>query len=65
MFDVRKFGWFFLIFSIDMSNSFFQFWLYAAPAARMSALQGLRVIGIATHDSIGIGEDGPTHQPIA
>lgn len=41
------------------------FWLYAAPAARMSALQGLRFIGIATHDSIGIGEDGPTHQPIA
>ena len=32
---------------------------------RMAALQGLRVIGVATHDSIGIGEDGPTHQPIA
>lgn len=41
------------------------FWLYAAPAARMSALQRLRFIGIATHDSIGIGEDGPTHQPVA
>ena len=41
------------------------FWLYAAPAARMSALQGLRFIGIGTHDAIGIGEDGPTHQPIA
>ena len=41
------------------------FWLYAAPAARMSALQKLRFIGIATHDAIGIGEDGPTHQPIA
>lgn len=48
-----------------LSRSFFQFWIYAAPAARMSALQGLRLIGIATHDSIGIGEDGPTHQPIA
>lgn len=46
-------------------STFFMFWLYAAPAARMSALQGLRVIGIATHDSIGTGEDGPTHQPIA
>ncbi|KAF8891153.1 Transketolase, thiamine diphosphate binding domain-containing protein [Mucidula mucida] len=44
---------------------FFMFWLYAAPAARMTALQKLRTIGIATHDSIGIGEDGPTHQPIA
>jgi dihydroxyacetone synthase len=31
----------------------------------MSALQKIRFIGIATHDSIGIGEDGPTHQPIA
>ncbi len=41
------------------------FWIYAAPAARMSALQKLRFIGIATHDAIGIGEDGPTHQPIA
>ncbi len=46
-------------------STFFMFWLYAAPAARMSALQGLRFIGIATHDAIGIGEDGPTHQPIA
>lgn len=34
------------------------FWLYAAPAVRMSALQQLRFIGIATHDAIGIGEDG-------
>ena len=46
-------------------STFFMFWLYAAPAARMSALQKLRFIGIATHDAIGIGEDGPTHQPIA
>jgi len=50
---------------IPVCSTFFMFWLYAAPAARMSALQGLRLIGIATHDSIGIGEDGPTHQPIA
>lgn len=39
-------------------STFFMFWLYAAPAARMAALQKLRFIGIATHDSIGIGEDG-------
>lgn len=40
------------------------FYLYAAPAVRMGALQHLQVIHAATHDSIGIGEDGPTHQPI-
>lgn len=39
-------------------STFFMFWIYAAPAARMAALQQLRSIGIATHDSIGIGEDG-------
>ncbi|KAK4686889.1 dihydroxyacetone synthase, partial [Tremellales sp. Uapishka_1] len=50
---------------IPIMTTFFMFWLYAAPAARMSALQKLRFIGIATHDSIGTGEDGPTHQPIA
>ena len=41
------------------------FYLYAAPGVRMAALQGLQQIHIATHDSIGTGEDGPTHQPIA
>lgn len=40
------------------------FYLYAAPGIRMGALQGLQQIHIATHDSIGTGEDGPTHQPI-
>lgn len=40
------------------------FYLYAAPAVRMGALQQLQVIHVATHDSIGMGEDGPTHQPI-
>jgi len=40
------------------------FYLYAAPAVRMGALQHLHVIHAATHDSIGMGEDGPTHQPI-
>lgn len=46
-------------------STFFMFWLYAAPAARMAALQRLRIIGIATHDGLGLGEDGPTHQPIS
>lgn len=46
-------------------STFFMFWLYAAPAARMAALQKLRFIGIATHDGLGLGEDGPTHQPVS
>jgi dihydroxyacetone synthase len=37
---------------------------YAAPGVRMGALSELQVIHIATHDSIGTGEDGPTHQPV-
>jgi transketolase len=37
---------------------------YARPAIRLSALQRARVIYVMTHDSIGLGEDGPTHQPI-
>lgn len=45
-------------------SSFFMFYLYAAPAVRMGALQHLHIIHAATHDSIGMGEDGPTHQPI-
>lgn len=49
---------------IPVISTFFMFFLYAAPAIRMSALQKLRLIGVATHDSIGIGEDGPTHQPV-
>lgn len=49
---------------IPVTSSFFMFYLYAAPAVRMGALQKLQVIHAATHDSIGAGEDGPTHQPI-
>lgn len=49
---------------LPVTSSFFMFYLYAAPAVRMGALQKLRVIHVATHDSIGAGEDGPTHQPI-
>ncbi|GME68939.1 unnamed protein product [[Candida] boidinii] len=50
---------------IPITSSFYMFYLYAAPALRMAALQELKAIHIATHDSIGAGEDGPTHQPIA
>jgi dihydroxyacetone synthase len=50
---------------IPVTSSFFMFYIYAAPGIRMGALQGLQQIHIATHDSIGTGEDGPTHQPIA
>lgn len=49
---------------VPVTSSFFMFYLYAAPAVRMGALQHLQVIHVATHDSIGMGEDGPTHQPI-
>lgn len=49
---------------VPITSSFFMFYLYAAPAVRMGALQHLQVIHAATHDSIGMGEDGPTHQPI-
>ena len=50
---------------LPVTSSFFMFYIYAAPGVRMGALQGLQVIHVATHDSIGTGEDGPTHQPIA
>lgn len=49
---------------IPVTSSFFMFYLYASPAVRMGALQRLQVIHAATHDSVGMGEDGPTHQPI-
>lgn len=45
-------------------SGFFVFSDYMKPAMRLSALMKLPVINILTHDSIGIGEDGPTHQPI-
>lgn len=45
-------------------GTFLNFVSYAAGALRLSALSGHPVIWVATHDSIGLGEDGPTHQPI-
>jgi len=44
--------------------TFFVFLDYLKPALRLSALGGLGVVYVLTHDSIGLGEDGPTHQPI-
>ncbi len=45
-------------------SSFLVFTDYCRPAMRLSAIMGLPVIYVFTHDSIGVGEDGPTHQPI-
>ncbi|MCK0166868.1 transketolase [Jannaschia sp. S6380] len=45
-------------------GTFFCFTDYARPAMRLSALMGLPVTYVMTHDSIGLGEDGPTHQPV-
>lgn len=45
-------------------GTFFAFIDYLRPALRMSALQGLPAIYILTHDSVAVGEDGPTHEPI-
>ncbi len=49
---------------IPYSGTFFVFTDYMRPSIRLAALMGLRVIHVLTHDSIGLGEDGPTHQPI-
>ena len=44
--------------------TFFVFSDYAKPMARLSALMGVPLTFVLTHDSIGVGEDGPTHEPI-
>ncbi|MEP3891662.1 MAG: transketolase [Hellea sp.] len=49
---------------IPYSGTFLVFADYCRPAIRLSALMGTRVIYVMTHDSIGVGEDGPTHQPV-
>lgn len=49
---------------IPFGGTFLIFSDYARPAIRLSALQNARVVYVLTHDSIGQGEDGPTHQPI-
>ncbi|MGY4396396.1 transketolase [Sphingomonas sp. UYAg733] len=49
---------------IPYGGTFLVFSDYARPAIRLSAIQQTRVVYVMTHDSIGLGEDGPTHQPI-
>ncbi|MGE3919137.1 MAG: transketolase, partial [Hyphomicrobiaceae bacterium] len=49
---------------IPYGGTFMAFTDYCRPAIRLSALMGQRVIYVMTHDSIGLGEDGPTHQPV-
>tara|TARA_B100001123_G_scaffold242776_1_gene271437 strand:- start:12 stop:746 length:735 start_codon:yes stop_codon:yes gene_type:complete len=49
---------------IPYGGTFLIFLDYCKPSLRLSALMGLKVIYVFSHDSIGLGEDGPTHQPI-
>ena len=49
---------------IPYSGTFLVFADYCRPSLRLAAIMGLRVVHVFTHDSIGVGEDGPTHQPV-
>lgn len=49
---------------IPAAGTFLVFSDYCRPSIRLSALMGQRVVYVMTHDSIGVGEDGPTHQPV-
>ena len=49
---------------VPYGGTFLTFADYSRPAIRLSALMGIRVIHVMTHDSIGLGEDGPTHQSV-
>src|SRR6202040_2978833 len=49
---------------IPYGGTFLCFTDYARPSIRLSAFMGVGVIYVMTHDSIGLGEDGPTHQPV-
>jgi transketolase len=49
---------------LPFTGTFFTFADYMRPSIRLAALMGLRAIYVFSHDSIGVGEDGPTHQPI-
>jgi transketolase len=49
---------------IPFAGTFLIFYDYMRPPVRLAAMMGLRVVYIFTHDSVGLGEDGPTHQPI-
>jgi transketolase len=50
--------------TVPYSGTFLVFADYCRPSIRLAALMGIRVIHVMTHDSIGLGEDGPTHQPV-
>jgi transketolase len=50
--------------AIPFTATFLVFYDYMRPSVRLAALMGIRVIYVFTHDSIGVGEDGPTHQPV-
>ncbi|MDA0191878.1 MAG: transketolase [Actinobacteria bacterium] len=50
--------------TIPVGGTFFVFADYMRPAIRLAALSRARVIFVFTHDSVGVGEDGPTHQPV-
>ncbi len=71
LFGVREFGMTAIANGIALHGGFLPFVAtflvfsdYARNAVRMSALMGLRLVHVYTHDSIGLGEDGPTHQPV-
>jgi transketolase len=49
---------------VPYGGTFLTFADYSRPAIRLGALMGVRVVHVMTHDSIGLGEDGPTHQPV-
>jgi transketolase len=49
---------------IPYGGTFLVFSDYCRPSIRLAALMGIRVVFVMTHDSIGVGEDGPTHQPV-
>ncbi|MBB5535298.1 transketolase [Rhizobium giardinii] len=49
---------------VPYSGGFMIFSDYCRPSIRLAALMGIRVIHVLTHDSIGVGEDGPTHEPV-
>ena len=49
---------------IPYGGTFLVFSDYCRPAIRLAAIMGIRVVFVMTHDSIGVGEDGPTHQPV-
>lgn len=49
---------------LPYGGTFLVFTDYCRPSIRLSALMGIRVVYVMTHDSIGLGEDGPTHQPV-